>query len=68
MNVIIQGGAMAKIWPLHLSVGENRRNALGSILHTLCGRGRVNLIISTNLGGYVCELTYETCPISLCAL
>ena len=39
--LVIQGGAMAKFWPLHhynQCMGENRRKTLG----TACGRGGVS--------------------------
>ena len=47
--LVIQGGAMAKFWPLHhynKCMGENRRKTLS----TARGRGRVNLIFSPNTG------------------
>ena len=61
---------MAKFWPLHHLVyivnqcmGENRRKHLAQLV----GEGACQLDIFTKyrLG---CELSYETCPISLCAL
>ena len=66
--LVIQGGAMAKFWPLHHSdynqcMGENRRKTF-SIAR---GRGACQPDIFTKyrLG---CELSYGTSPISLCAL
>ena len=50
--LVIQGGAMAKFWPLHhynQCMGENRRKALSTTLHTSWESGRVNLIFSTNM-------------------
>ena len=67
--LVIQGGAMAKFWPLHHSdcdynqcIGENRKKHLAQLM----GEGACQPDIFTNyrLG---CELSYETCPISLCA-
>ena len=57
---------MAKFWPLHhydKCMGENRRK----ILSTARGSGACQPDIFTEhrLG---CELSYGTCPISLCAL
>ena len=59
---------MAKFWPLHHSdynqcMGEYGRKALS----TARGRGACQPDIFTKyrLG---CELSYESCPISLCAL
>ena len=68
--LVIQGGAMAKFWPLHHSdycnnqcMGENGEKHLAQLV----GEGACQPDIFTNyrLG---CELSYETCPISLCAL
>ena len=61
--LVIQGGAMAKFWPLHhynQCMGEKH-------LAQLVGEGACQPDIFTKyrLG---CELSYETCPISLCAL
>ena len=64
--LVIQGGAMAKFWPLHHyknvweRIGEKH-------LAQLVGEGACQPDISTKwwLG---CELSYGTCPISLCAL
>ena len=50
--LVIQGGAMAKFWPLHhynQCMGGNRRKTLSTTLHTSWERGRVNLIFSTNM-------------------
>ena len=61
---------MAKFWPLHhynQCMGENRRKSLSTTLHNLWERGLVNLIFFTKYR-VGCELSYETCPISLCAL
>ena len=52
VTVVIQGGAMAKFWPLHhynQCMGENRRKTLSTTLHTLWERGRVSLIFATNV-------------------
>ena len=65
--LVIQGGAMAKFWPLHhynQCMGENRRQ----IQSTARGRGGVcqpDIFTKYRLG---CDLSYGTCPISLCAL
>ena len=64
--LVIQGGAMAKFWPLHhydKCMGENRRKTLS----TARGRGacQPDIFTKNRLG---CELSYGTCPISLCAL
>ena len=65
--LVIQGGAMAKFWPLHHSdfnvwerIGEKH-------LGQLVGEGacQPDIFIKCRLG---CELSYEICPISLCAL
>ena len=65
--LVIQGGAMAKFWPLHHynqcmgeSIGEKH-------LAQLVGEGACQPDIFTKyrLG---CKLSYGTCPISLCAL
>ena len=67
VTLVIQGGAMAKFWPLHHIVnqymGENRRKTLS----TARGRGvcQADIFTKYRLG---CELSYGTCPISLCAL
>ena len=63
---VIQSGAMANFWPLHhynYCMGENRRKTLS----TARGGGACQHDIFTKyrLG---CELSYGTCPISLCAL
>ena len=61
--LVIQGGAMAKFWPLHhynKCMGENGRKTL----NTARGRGP-DIFTKYRLG---CELSYGTCPISLCAL
>ena len=62
--LVIQGGAMAKFWPLQQIVWER----IGEKhLAQLVGEGACQHDIFTKyrLG---CELSYETCPISLCAL
>ena len=58
---------MAKFWPLHhynQCMGENRKK---KHLAQLVGEGACQPDIFTkySLG---CELSYGTCPISLCAL
>ena len=55
---------MAKFWPLHhynQCMGENRR------LAQLVGKGacQPNIFTKYRMG---CELSYGSCPISLCAL
>ena len=48
--LVIQGGAMAKFWPLHhydQCMGENSRKTLR---HSSWERGRVNLIFLPNTG------------------
>ena len=50
VTLVIQGGAMAKFWPLHhysQCMGENRRNTLSTTLDISWERGRVNPIFST---------------------
>ena len=64
--LVIQGGAMAKFWPLHhynQCMGENRRKTLS----TACGRGacKPDIFTKCSLG---CKLSYGICAISLCAL
>ena len=53
VTLVIQGGAMAKFWPLHhcsQCIGENRRKTLSTILHSSSERGHINLIFSQNKG------------------
>ena len=61
--LVIQGGAMANFWPLH-HVWDRIG---GKHLAQLVGEGACQPDIFTKyrLG---CELSYGTCPISLCAL
>ena len=64
----IQGGAMAKFWPLHHLVynqcmGENGRKHLAQLVGE--GACQPDIFTKYRLG---CELSYETCPISLCTL
>ena len=65
--LVIQGGAMAKFWPLHhytINVWER----IGEIyLAQPVGEGacQPDILTKYRLG---CELSYGTCPISLCAL
>ena len=65
--LVIQGGAMAKFWPLHhcdnQCMGENGRKTLS----TACGRGgcQPDIFTKYSLG---CQLSYGTCPFSLRAL
>ena len=50
--LVIQSGAMAKIWPLHhysQCMGEKGRNTLSTNLHISWKRGRVNPIFSTHI-------------------
>ena len=59
---------MAKFWPLHhycnnKCMGENRRNHLAQLVGE--GSCQTDIFIKYRLG---CELSYGTCPISLCAL
>ena len=64
--LVIQGGAMAKFWPLH-----HYNQCMGEIgvkhLAQLMGVGACQPDISTKYR-LRCELSYGTCPISLCAL
>ena len=62
--LVIQGGAMAKFWPLTVNVWER---IVEKHLAQLVGEGACQPDIFTKyrLG---CELSYGTCPISLCAL
>ena len=64
--LVIQGGAMAKFWPLHhynQCMEENWRKTLS----TARERGACQPDIFTKLR-FGCELSYGSCPISLCAL
>ena len=64
--LVIQSGAMAKFWPLHHH--KNVWERIGEKhLAQLVGEGACQPDIFTKwwLG---CELSYGTCPISLCAL
>ena len=64
--LVIEGGAMAKFWPLHHY--DNVWERMGvKYLAQLIGEGACQPDIFTKhrLG---CELSYGTCPISLCAL
>ena len=67
--LVIQGGVMAKFWPLHQStVTINVWEKIGEKqLAQLVGEGACQPDIFTKyrLG---CDLSYGTCPISLCAL
>ena len=56
--LVFQGGATAKFWPL--KIGEKH-------LEQLVGEGacQPDIFTKCRLG---CELSYGTCPISLCAL
>ena len=53
VTLVIQSGAMAKLWALyHYSqcMGENGRNTLSTTLHIyLVGEGHVNSIFTTHL-------------------
>ena len=65
--LVIQGGAisMAKFWPLHhynRCMGENRRKTAQLVGEGAC---QPDIFTEYRLG---CELSYGTCPISLCAL
>ena len=51
-TLVIQSGAMAKIWPLHhysQCMGENRRNTLSTNVHISWERGHVNSIFTTHI-------------------
>ena len=64
--LVIQGGAMAKFWPLHhydKCMGENGRKYLAQLIGE--GACQPDIFTKHRLG---CELSYGTCPISLCAL
>ena len=62
VTLFIQGGAMAKFWPLHhcsQCMGENKRKKtliISSILHSSYAweRGCGSLIFSTNVAEGVC--------------
>ena len=64
--LVIQGGAMAKFWPLTVTVNVWER-IVEKHLAQLVGEGACQPDIFTKyrLG---CGLSYGTCPISLCAL
>ena len=52
VTLVIQSGAVAKLWPFHhysQCMGENGRNTLSTTLHISWERGRVNAIFTTNL-------------------
>ena len=70
VTLVIQGGAMAKFWPLHhynQCMGENRRKTLG----TARGRGGVSPIyygelysdFPQRLCTYIIPQMQKTCPI-----
>ena len=64
--LVIQGGAMAKYWPLHhynQCMGENRSKTLSTARGS--GACQPDIFTKYRLG---CELSYGTCPISLCVL
>ena len=66
--LVIQGGAMAKFWPLHHSATINVwERIVEKHLAQLVGEGACQPGIFTKyrLG---CDLSYGSCPISLCAL
>ena len=65
--LVIQGGAMAKFWPLHHTTINVWERIGEKHLAQLVGEGTCQPDIFTKyrLG---CELSYGTCPISLCAL
>ena len=66
--LVIQGGAMAKFWPLHHSDYNQCMERIGEKhLAQLVGEQACQPDIFTKyrLG---CELSYRTYPISLCAL
>ena len=66
--LVIQGGAMAKFWPLHHYRTINVWERIGEKhLAQLVGEGACQPDIFTK---YMleCEPSYGTCPISLCAL
>ena len=68
VTLVIQGGAMAKFWPLHHSDCDNVWERMGeNHLALLVGEGACQPEIFTKyrLG---CVLRYGTRPISLCAL
>ena len=59
---------MAKFWPLHhycnnQCMGENRRKTHAQLVGE--GACQPDIFTKYRLG---CELSYGTCPISLCAL
>ena len=62
----IQGGAMAKFWPCTTTINVWERMG-EKHLAQLMGEGacQPDILTTYRLG---CELSYETCPISLCAL
>ena len=64
--LVIQGGAMAKFWPLH-HYNQCRERIGVKHLAQLVGEGvcQPDIFTKYRLG---CELSYGTCPISLCAL
>ena len=64
--LVIRGGAMAKFWPLHhynQCMGEKGEKHLAQLVAE--GACQPDIYTKYRLG---CELSYGTCPISLCAL
>ena len=65
--LVIQGGAMAKFWPLHhcdnKCMGENRRKHSAQLVGE--GACQPDIFTKYRMG---CDLNYGSCPISLCAL
>ena len=54
VTLVIQSGAMAKIWPLHHYSQCMGEYTLSTTLHILWGRGRVNPIFLTPIAKDVC--------------
>ena len=65
--LVIQGGAMAKFWALHTTTINVWERIGDKHIAQLVGEGACQPDIFTKyrLG---CELSYGTCPTSLCAL
>ena len=73
VTLVIQGGAMATFWPhfghsTTINVWERIREK--HLAQPCIPRGREGLPTQNfqQIYSWGCELSYETCPISLCAL
>ena len=63
--LVIQGGVMAKFWPLHhynQCMGENRRKTLG----TARGRGGVSIRYFYQIQVGMCPKLWDMCHLFMC--